>query len=768
MIIGHSVKRVDALSKVTGSSVYGADVFLHGMLHGKVLRSPYAHARIVKIDISRARDLPGVRVVVTGEDLPGVKGGEAVQDMPFLAQEKVRFVGEPVAAVAAEDEETAAIALGLIKVEYEELPAVFDPVQAMEKGAPLIHEGLENYHRIPVVKPVAGTNIITVDEYTKGDVDQGFREADYIFEDTFRSHTVQHAPLEPHSAVAQIAVDGKITIWVPNDSPHRLRKDLADALHIPLTQIRVISTYIGGGFGCKGGLKVEPIAYLLAKKANGRPVKIVLSREEEFQAMLVRHATVTTIKTGIKRDGTLVAREVKVVWDTGAYAEKGPTVCRQTTATAAGPYKIPHTRLIGYCVYTNKIVAGAYRGYGTPQVAWAYESQMDMIARKLGIDPLELRLKNIIRDGDINPFGQKMSSVGVEECLHQAADAIGWGTPNVNPAGAGGKKRIGRGIACGSKNTKTPSGAAAVMYLNQDGTINVLTSTVEVGQGSTTIIAQIAAEVLGVPVEMINVSTPDTDFTPFDASTTSSRSTFHMGNAVKMAAEDLARQLCEIAAGVFGCSPDLLEAAGGMIRPKGTIDNVDIPPISYYALMKKKYRAGGTVTGHGFFYPEFEQEGTFSAHSVFWMYTANAAEVEVDMQTGKVRVLRFATGLDVGKPINLQNCLQQLEGGAVHGIGTVLTEEVIFDQKGQVLNPNFHDYKIPTAMDVPEILPRIVEVPDPNGPFGAKGVGEVITTPTMAVIANAIEDAVGVRIKDLPITAEKVLQAIEQKKQAKG
>lgn len=763
-VVGRSVPRIDAIEKVTGTAVYGADVVIHGMLYGKVLRSPYAHARIISVDTSRVWELPGVRAVVTGEDMPGVLGGEAVMDMPFLARGKVRFVGEPVAAVAAEDEETATSALSLIKVEYEELEAVIDPLEAMREGALLIHEGLDKYKHIPVVKPVPNSNIISSDEFRKGDVEKGFAESDYIFENTFRSHTVQHSPIEIHTAVVQVTADGKITIWVPNDGPHRLRKDLADALEIPQNRIRVISTLIGGGFGAKGGLKVEPVGLALAMKCKHRPVKVVLTREEMFQAMLVRHATVATIKTGVKNDGTLVACEIKTVWDTGAYAEKGPTVTRQCTAVACGPYRIPHVKSTGYCVYTNKIISGAFRGYGTPQVNWAYESQMDIIARKMGIDPVEFRLKNALCDGDENPTGQVMTGVGVKECLRQAAAAAGLDRRRDTHRDQEGYKRRGIGIACAIKNTKTPSGSAAAMYLNQDGSVNILTSTVEIGQGAKTIYAQMASEVLGIPMEKINISDPDTDFTPFDSSTTSSRSAFHMGNALIMAAEDIKRQLCEIAASLYGCSAGELEAADGKVRLKGGLESGEksYEPVTYQEIIKKKYGAGGTILGKSFYYPEVRSSGMWSAPSVFWMYSAHAAEVEVDTQTGKVKVLRLVAAQDVGKAINPVNCEQQIEGGVLTGLGTALIEKVIFSDKGVVLNPNLHDYKIPTAVDAPVIVPILVQVPDPNGPFGAKGIGEVVVTPAMSAVANAVEDAIGVRITDLPITEEKVLAALSQ------
>lgn len=759
--VGKPIIRIDAPEKVTGTAIFGPDVVLSGMLYGKILRSPYAHAIIKSVDTSQAWELYGVRAVVTGDDMPGVLGGEAMKDLPFLAQGKVRYVGDPVAAVAAEDLETAERAIKLIKVEYEEIPAVFDPREAMKESAPIIHENHHQYQHIPVMKPVPNSNIMTINEYGKGDIDQGFAEADYVFEDTFYSHSVQHAPIETHSVVAQLTAGGKYTIWVPNDGPHRLRKDLSDALKVPLTKIRVIATYIGGGFGSKGGLKLEPVAIALAQKANHRPVKIVNTREEEFAACVVKHAAFFTVKTGIKKDGTITAREVTSIWDAGAYAEKSPTVCSQATATTAGPYCIPHVKLKGYCVYTNKVIAGAYRGYGIPQATWAYESAMDVIAKKMGWDPLEFRLKNILREGDANPTGQPVHSIGVEECLKKAADAIGWENRKNAPAPTEGYKKRGFGIACSTKNTKTPSGSAAFLYLNHDGTANVVTSTVEIGQGAKTILAQIAAEVLGIPVEKVSVSNPDTDMSPYDASTTSSRATFHMGNAVKAAAEDIKKQLCDLAGAIIGCSGDDLIADDEQVRPKDQAV-LNAEPISYKEILKKKYGAGGAILGRGFYYPEVKANGMWSAPSIFWMYCAHAAEVEVDLETGKVKVIKLVAAQDVGKPINPVTCLQQVEGGAVMGMGAAISEQLILNDKGRILNPTLHDYKLPTFMDLPEVEAFIVDAPDKNGPFGAKGIGEIVVAPTMAALAAAIEDAIGVRIKDGPLSEEKVIEGLEQ------
>ncbi len=749
-IVGQPVLRVDAQEKVRGAAVYLADLKLPRMLFGRTLRSPHPHARILSINVKPALELPGVVAVVTGQDLDAL-AGEAVRDMPFLARDRVRYVGEPVAAVAAEDELIAEKALSLIEVQYEQLPAVFDPLVAAEPGAPLLHEKLEEYEHTGVVEPISNSNIISYTEEKFGDISQGFSESDYVWEDTFRMHRVQHGQLEPHGAIAQWGSDGKITLWTPNDGPHRLRKEMADALRVPLTRIQVHVPYIGGGFGGKGGAKAEPVAIALAMKVTPRPIRVIMTREEVFTATLVRHAAVVRIKSGVKADGTLTAREVIAHWDTGAYAEKGPTVVKQAMVTAAGPYRIPHVRLIGYCVYTNNITAGAYRGYGTPQITWAYESQTDMIARRLGMDPLAFRLKNIIREGDKLLTGQTAQAVGVEECLRRVAEELKWHE----------KARLGRGkgIACTYKNTKTPSGSAAYMTLNQDGTVEVLCSTVEIGQGAKTILAQIAAEELGVSLSKVVIAFPDTDMTPFDASTTSSRSTFHMGNAVRAAAQDIKVQLKQQAGQLWHCSPEQIEFGDGNVKLRGT----EKPFLSYDALVRKAYGAGGCILGHGFYYPEARQGANmFSEPSVFWMYGAQGAEVEVDPETGIVKILKLAAAHDVGRAINPITCSGQIEGGALHGASTAVMEEVS-SRDGHILNANLHDYKMFTALDAPEIVPIIVETPHQEGPYGAKGIGEPVVTPTAPAIANAVEDATGVRIQELPLSCERVFRALRKK-----
>jgi len=749
--IGKPLPRVDALEKVTGKAIYGDDLRFSNLLYGKVLRSKYAHAKILNINIDKAKKLPGVRAIVVGKEMSSVLGGEAIMDYPFLAINKVRYVGEPVAAVAAINEEIAEEALDLIEVTYEELPAIFDPLKAMEKDAPLIHENMNSYKHIPVIKPIENSNICHHVQFGNGDTSKGFSESDHVFEDTFTTQMVQHGSIEPHVAIAQYDPTGKITVWVNNDGPHRLRKDLAKAQGVPLKQIRIINPpYIGGGFGGKGGLKEETICIALAQKTQCRPVKILLSREEVFTSTIVRHPSIVKIKTGVKKDGTILAREVKVIYDTGAYAEKGPTVTIQASTAAAGPYKIPHVKVDGYCVYTNKTIAGAYRGYGIPQVAWAHESQMDIIADKLGIDPIEIRLKNILDEEDICPTTrQVMTSIGLKECIEKIKEDSAWNKVH--------RQNIGRGIACAFKNTKTPSGSATIVKINSDGSAEILTSSIEEGQGVKTILAQILAEELKVPLDNITVSSPDTDLTPFDASSTSSRTTFHMGNAVKKAAEDAKKQILTIASEIFKVGIRDLRIENGKIYAKQNPSK----KLSISELITSRYGAGMDIIGRGSYYTEVPGQigGVRSSQSIFWMYAAHEAEVKVDPETGRVEVLRIRAAHDVGKAINPLTCEGQIDGGVVHGIGPALFEEMIIGKKGEVLNPSFLDYKIPTALDIPEIIPFIIEKHHKEGPYGAKGIGEMTVVPTAAAISNAIYNAIGVRIKDLPITPEKILKA---------
>jgi carbon-monoxide dehydrogenase large subunit len=726
------------------------------MLYGRVLRSVHPHARLLRVDVSRARRLGGVSAVITGEDMPFLHG-ESCVDEPFLARERVRYKGEAVAAVAAVDEETAEEALDLIDVEYEELPAVFDPVRACEPGAPLLHPDLLTYRRQPTIVLIPGTNICNHLRLRKGDVDRGFREADEIFEDTFTTQRQVHACIETHGAICLVTPDTTMTLWAANDSPYRCRREIAHALHLPLHHVRVVlPPYLGGNFGGKGGLKPEAIAIALAWNLRGRYIKVIYDREEEFTSSITRHPSVTTIKTGAKRDGTIVARKVVTYWNTGAYAEKGPTVSRLGGMSAAGPYDIPHVSIDAYCVYTNEPVAGAFRGYGGPQTAWAYESQMDMIAKRLGMDPVELRLKNSFTDGSLHPGGQTLTNVSLQACLKAVAERLGPGKPSA--------PFRGKGVAFGERAIKTPFASSAIVKVNEDGTVDLLASTSEVGQGSETVLSQIAAEELGVPLDRVAKAGADTAYTPFDESSTSSRSTFHMGNAVRAAARDAKQQILAIAADVLKTSVEDLDLRDGHIHHR------DHPAleISIEDLLKRRYGSSSTVLGRGFFYPDglVPPDKYFALISIFWMYAAQGAEVEVDPETGRVTILRIVAAHDVGRAINPANCVSQIEGAIAQGLGLAMFEDMVVEN-GTTENPSFQSYKLPTTLDMPAAIESIlVEMPHERGPFGAKTVGEAALVPTAAAIGNAIADAIGVHVTDLPMTPEKILKALRQKQQA--
>jgi carbon-monoxide dehydrogenase large subunit len=758
--VGQSVRRLDALQKVTGQWVYGSDHQLPGMLFGKAVRSPHPHARILNVDIGRARRLTGVRAVVTGKDVPYVHGS-AVRDEPFLAVGKVRYAGEPVAAVAAISPEIAMEAVDLIEVEYAELPGVFDPLEAMRPDAPLVHEDVTAYGREPIFVPYPSTNIVNHTKIRSGDVEQGFRESDEVFEDVFTTQYIQHAPIEPHAATAQFTADGRLTLWANTQSPYNYQRQMAQALQVPQSYVRVIGTGVGGGFGSKLYLRLEPLAVALAMHTDGRPVKITYTREEEFIAAVVKHPAHMTFKTGVKRDGTLVARKITSIFNTGGYADTGPQVARNGCFSGTGPYRFRSVWVDSYCLYTNGPLGGAFRGYGVPQLTWAHESQMDMIAARLGLDPVEFRMKNLFDVGDVTCTGEVLrQSVAVKETLRQAVEVSGYRDP-LPPTPSRSTAR-GRGLATMHKLTYTPTTATAVIKLNQDGSITILSSSVELGQGAYTALSQIVAEKFGVPIERVRISTPDTDYTPYDQSTSGSRTVFHMGNALLRAADDAMRQLRELAAPLLDVPVHLIECGDGTVWVKGHAGEKK----TFAEVIRSRFGArGATIQGHGTFtppaaaYPDLET-GQTPKLSAFWMYATHVADVEVDLETGRVKVLRIVAAHDVGRAINPAGVEAQIEGGVVQGLGATLHEEMLV-RDGIVTNPSFAEYKIPTTLDVPEIVPLIIEDPHDEGPYGAKGLGEPVLAPTSPAVANAIFNATGVRIRDLPITPEKVLAQLQ-------
>jgi carbon-monoxide dehydrogenase large subunit len=757
-IIGKSVPRVDAPLKVTGKALYVDDLKISGMLFGKVLRSHLPHALIKEIDVSEAYRIPEVKAVVTGKEFP-YRQGLIIRDEPFLAQDKVRYIGEAVAAVAATTEKAAQKGVEMIKVIYEPLPAIFDAVEASKPGAPLIHEDLVSYPHSDPARPVANSNICSHFKLRKGDVESAFKETDCIFEDTYTTPFVQHCALEPHAAIATFDQSGRITVWSGNDGPHRCLREIAESMGIPFSDIRIISTLQGGGFGSKGGLRAEAIAIALASKLKNHPVKVTYTREEVFTSTLVRHAVLIRSKAGVMKDGQIIAKKVELFWNTGAYSEKGPWVCKNASMTAAGPYKIPNVWIDGYCVYTNNPIAGPMRGFGVPQVTFSYESQMDEIAHNLHIDPLKLRLNNALDENTETAWGERIRSIGLKECLEKAAIGVNWQEPS------NGRNR-GKGIACMQKHSGTPPGttSAAVKY-NHDGTLHILTSSMEVGQGVTTILSQLASEELNVPMEKIRVSLADTDYTPFDPSTVGSRTTYHMGNAVLLACQDIKKQAISIASELWNISTKGLKFKDGKVVSKKGQEIPVIELLDHYGGMSGG--GGGGLIGRGTFYTKHgtgldPETGQGKKSAAFWMYGAQAVEVEIDKETGKVKILRLSTAHDVGKAINPLNCEQQMEGALAMGIGYALYEKLNIN-RGQVFNPSLENYKIPTSRDLPQNVDTLfVETLHPEGPFGGKGMAEPAAAPTAAAIGNAIFNATGVRLKEIPLTAEKIQSAIEK------
>ncbi len=756
-VVGQPIQRIDVEEKVTGEAVYAYDLVLPNMLYGKALFSPKPHAKIKRIDTAEAKRIPGVVAVITGEDIPW-SHGEAIKDKPFLARGKVRHVGEPVAAVAAVDEDTAQAAVSLIHVDYEDLAAYFSPEEACKPEAVAIHEDFTTYRKSDFIVAAPLPNVCEHFKLRTGDVEHGFRTADLILEERYTVPVIQHAAMEPHSAHAQVDPEsGRLTVWVANDAPFRALTEISEALGLPKDKIRLINPLQGGGFGSKGGLRVEPIAIALAFHTNGKPVRVKFNRQETFVSTLTRHEAIVHIKSGVMKNGHLAARQMKILWGAGAYAEKSPTVCIRGSLPAPGPYRIPNVKVDGYAVYTNKPVAGAFRGYGIPQGAWACEQHMDELAQRLGIDPLEFRLKNVYVEGDISYWGEQLHSVGLKETLLKAAEAIEWNKPR--------PKKFGLGLACISKPTRTPSTSTAAVLINGMGEVTILAGTVEIGQGCNTILSQVAAEELKIPMEKIHMAPLDTDVIPFDASTTSSRSTYHMGNAVKRAAIHAREQLVEMACPILEAQKQDLVFSDGKVSLK------DQPRMGLLIgdVVRRKLGAEGVLRGEGSYTytigKDLNLETGHSDHaSAFYMYATQAAEVTVDEETGKVHLLRMAAAHDVGKAINPLNCMAQIEGGLAMGIGSALHEELVINDNGEVRNPSFLDYHLVTPLDLPKLIPIVVEYAEPEGPYGAKGLGEPGLAPTPAAIGNAVAKALSVRIYDLPLTPERVYWAIKQRK----
>jgi CO/xanthine dehydrogenase Mo-binding subunit len=746
----------DARERVSGTVSFTGNVEVPGMLHGKILRSPHGHARLLKVDVRRAARLPGVITVLTGQDLLDAPinshYGPVFPDRPLVAVDKVRYAGEPVAAVVALDEDIAEEALGLIEVEYEPLPALVTPDEAIAPDAPTIHETIaqRDFLTFPdlVINVTGAKNVLNYYRLRKGDVEAGFAEADEIFEGTFRTPHQQHCSLEPHITVARIDGD-KVTLWSTAASPYTARFQVAETLRVPQSKVRIIVHNIGGAYGGKTYPRHEPLVAALSWKAGGRPVRVELKRSEEFYTV-TRHSSLTTIKTGVRRDGRMVARQVHILWGAGAYADVSPRLIKNGGFGSPGPYNIPHIAVDSYAVYTNTTPSGGFRGYSIPQVAWAYESHLDDIAHALGIDPLEIRLRNVMHDGDPSPTNQVFDDLHYPELLHAVAGSVNWGTPSLRD----GKVLRGRGLACTYKGTVTPSTSSASVVMAEDGSAMVLTATTEIGQGSRTILAQIAADELRLPMERVSVSFADTDVVPWDQTTSSSRSTFMMGTAVTHAATDVRGQLSEMAAGLLEVAPEEVELENGQAYVAGWPQTA----LDYGTVIRRTRQ--GNVIGNGTFKTEGElnPETGLGLATVHMHQCTAAAEVEVDAETGKVTVKRLHVATYAGKVINPTLAGLQMDGNAAFGIGQSLMEEMVYDD-GTLANPNMADYLVPSFLDLPEQMDALL-LEDPAGEAEPHGIGEGTTAPVPAAIGNAVFDATGVRIHELPITPEKVLRGL--------
>jgi CO/xanthine dehydrogenase Mo-binding subunit len=743
-VVGGSVQKIDACMKATGEAKFGGDIYLPGMLFGKILRSKLPHGRIRNIDTSKAEKLPGVKAVVTWKDAPDIQIGMYTNDWRFFAKDKVRYRGDVVAAVAATDLDIAGEALELIQVDYEELPGVFDPLDAMQPGAPLVHESIPQ-------------NVLCRRKIRKGDPEKVFLTCSDVFEDTFKTQMVEHCSIETHAAVAQFDHSGKVTIWSSTQAPFNNRVLLARGLQMQLNKVRIITTHVGGAFGGKQDLMVEPSCVLLSKK-SGRAVRMVIDREEEFTASTVRHPFVLTYKTAVDRKGRILARKINLVQDLGAYNDLGEGVLRYAVILASGPYNIEHVWVDGVCVYTNQQVGGVMRGIGVSQACFAGESQIDVIAEAIGLDPFEFRLRNALKDGDVAPNGQRLVNIGFEQTLRAVVDQSGY---------ASRKKREHHGFGmasmmytCGIGGRRDYSGA--VVRVNEDGTVTLMIGVPDVGQGVRTTLAQICAQELGVRYEDVWVDQPDTDYCPVDFyGSNASRITYVAGNAVKSAAAKAKERILEGASRKWGAAAEDLLIVNSHVYRKGVSD----PLGSLKELVMEMHRPHGeTIISSGTYQaaaaPVDHEDPERYLIPVF-TFATQLAEVELEPDTGKVRVLRIWAANDVGKAVNPVNVEGQVEGGIQIGLGFALSEEILRKQ-GQTLNASFSDYKIFTSADMPMITPIIIEVPEPTGPFGARGVAESTTIPTAGAIANAVADAAGVRIHELPLSPERVLAALKK------
>lgn len=762
--VGLTMSRIEAAEKANGKAVYTDDMTLPGMLHGAILGSPHAHARILGYDTSRALALKGVRAVITGDDFPTRYMGLVVKDETLLAKGKVRYIGEPVAAVAADTVDIARRAAKLIEVRYEELPAVFSVEEAMRPDAPVLHEDFASYSKIYDASTCTHPNELTNTLLTVGDVKTGFAECDVIVDQWYDVAAQYHAYLEPATALAAVDGLGKVTVYSSTQSVFRTQLNLHECLGIPMSKIRCVVPRVGGGFGGKSEPMTQPVAVALAM-ATGRPVRVTLSRAEDMITMRSRHPARIRVKTGAKSDGTLIAREVEAWFDGGAYADDTPAVMNFALFFSAGPYRFRDMRIEGHGVYTNKLRAGAFRGFGNPQATFASEASIDEVARALGMDPVELRRRNLIEPGDRWLGGQTIQTSGLRECLDKVVSESRWSQRRTPWTDAQGRTH-GLGVAltshvCGFLST------GAIIRLAEDGTLTLNTGAVDIGQGSDTALSQICAEAFGVDVAQVNFVPPDTDAAPYNSGTNCSRVTYMVGRAIGEAADGVRLRMVRIAATLLDCAEAEVEIRpGGLLASRGSNRTVTFKDVAGHALWAPG--SGGPIVGTGSIMhtepldPKHTMaRGMVSFDNVgAFVFGAQVVEAAVDTVTGRVEVTEAWCAHDVGRAVNPGAVVGQIEGGFVQGQGYALTEEMTWHE-GRLMNPSFMDYKIPCTLDTtPDIHAYIVEVPDPTHPFGAKGIGEPPLIGATAAIPSAVFAATGLPMRSLPISHERMFDAL--------
>ncbi|KAF2956569.1 xanthine dehydrogenase family protein molybdopterin-binding subunit [Marinitoga sp. 38H-ov] len=766
--VGKPMNRVDAIEKVTGQAKYVTDMFFPNMLHAAIKKSPIPHGIIKNIDISKAEKLPGVRAIVTGKDVP-YRQGIYLVDRPIITPDRVRYVGEPVAAVAADSLDIARQAVELIEVEYEELPVIQDPREAM-KGEVLIHPDLAKYDKLPLYNIEPEKNVFHHHKTRKGDVEKGFAEADIIVEKEYSLPQMYHAPLEPHGAIAFWDYNEKLTVYSSAQSPFTLRNLIAHAFKLPRHKVRVIAPYVGGGFGAKAGINMEGIVIALSEKLKGRYIKLIYSREEDIRAV-VRQGMYAKIKTGVKKDGTITAMEATLIFDGGAYAEYGTNVVRAAGYTLPGSIYVPNLKTDSYGVYTNHFLGGAFRGFGHGELHWATERNLDEVAQELGMDPVELRLKNLLKPGLTNSMGQTIhhDTGNPEACLKKAAELIEYGK-KTEPSGP--RKVRGKGLATLVKAPAMPTnaGSAVIIKFHEDATVTLQASIQEIGQGFNTAVVQMAADALHISPDKIHFVTPnDTDVNPYEWQTVASRALWTVGNALYRAAEDALNQIKNIASQVLGVAPHNLEVEDDRVfvkyRPEKYILLKDIVMGYTYP---DGHAIGGPVIGRGSFVPEMltnlDLETGQGNAAAEWTFGAQGAEVEIDLNTGELKIIQLVGVFDAGTIINPITAGGQVVGGMIQGMGPAIFEGIKYNEKGYPLTVSFTDYKIPTIADIPEeIKYDFVQTFEESSPFGAKGVGEHPMISVPPAIASAIYDAIGVNLRELPLTADKILEAINKR-----